>query len=300
MHIKIGTRGSKLALTQTTDVCEQLKKAYPEHTFEIVVISTKGDRVQNVALNQIGDKGLFVKEIEEQLLNGNIQLGVHSMKDMPSECEEGLDFTKVWKREDPRDVLILREKKSLDELPVGAVIGTGSLRRGYQLKQLCPDLQIVDIRGNVDTRLRKMEEQKLDGIVLAAAGLLRLGLGNLITQYLETEQMVSACAQGALALEIKKDNEKMREMLDALSDKESQIEVEAERTFLAEMEGSCHVPIGASCNVENGTCKMQAIYGTEDGSKIVKATVSEKDPILAGKTIAHKIKEQMMKMQEEV
>lgn len=319
MHIKIGTRGSKLALTQTTHVCEALKKAYPEHTFEIVIISTKGDRVQNVALNQIGDKGLFVKEIEEQLLSGEIQLGVHSMKDMPSECEPGLRFTKTWKREDPRDVLVLREKGSWQELPEGAIIGTGSLRRGYQLKMLRSDLQIVDIRGNVDTRLRKMEEQKLDGIVLAAAGLHRLGMQDVITQYLEPEEMISACAQGALALEIKADNQELEAMLNALSDERSQKEVVAERTFLAAMEGSCHVPVGATCtilnkekadqlddieqadyakqndtlaksNITEDVCVLRALFGNEDGTELVQVEVKDVDPVMAGEKAAEEVR----------
>ena len=168
MKYVIGTRGSKLALVQANYVCDILQKAYPEQEFEIKIVKTKGDMIQDRPLNQIGDKGLFVKEIEEQILSGEVQIGVHSMKDMPAELPEGLTFTKAWKREDPRDVLILREKDSLEELPQGAVIGTGSKRREFQLKKLRPDLKVVDIRGNVDTRLRKMEEQQLDGIVLAA------------------------------------------------------------------------------------------------------------------------------------
>ena len=159
MNIRIGTRGSKLAMAQAREVCDRLREAFPEHEYEIVVISTKGDQIQNVALKQIGEKGIFVKEIERELLNGTIHLGVHSMKDMPAQCEKGLTFTKTWKREDPRDVLILREANSLNDLKEGAKIGTGSQRRACQLKWLRPDLQIVDIRGNVDTRLRKMKEQ---------------------------------------------------------------------------------------------------------------------------------------------
>ena len=149
MKYVIGTRGSKLALKQAEDVCTILRLTYPEHTFELKIIQTKGDRIQNKPLDQIGDKGLFVREIEEQLLSKEIQIGVHSMKDMPPQPAKGLVFTKAWKREDPRDVLILREKRSLDELPYGAVIGTGSRRREYQLKQLRPDLKVVNIRGNI-------------------------------------------------------------------------------------------------------------------------------------------------------
>lgn len=159
-------------------------------------------------LHEIGDKGLFVKEIEERILSHEIDIGVHSMKDMPAFPAPGLIFSKTWKREDPRDVLILREKNSLEELTPGSVIGTGSKRREFQLKRLRPDLKVVNIRGNVDTRLRKMEEQKLDGIVLAAAGLHRLGMQDKITMYLNEDEMISAPAQGALALEIREGEEK--------------------------------------------------------------------------------------------
>lgn len=234
-------------MAQTELVCEALKQRFPEHTYEILVISTRGDRIQDVALREMGQKGIFVKEIEEKLLKKEIHLGVHSMKDMPSENTGGLIFTKTWKREDPRDVLILREAGSLGELREGAVIGTGSMRRECQLKKIRPDIRIAGIRGNVDTRLRKMEEQKLDGILLAAAGLKRLGMEGVITQYLEPEEMVPACAQGALALEIREDNRMLQKMLDSFGDVESMICVEAERSFLQAVGGGCHVPAGAYC-----------------------------------------------------
>lgn len=286
MNIRIGTRGSKLAMAQTSEVCEKLKQRFPEHTYEIVVISTKGDKVQDVALKKIGDKGIFVREIEEELLDGRIQLGVHSMKDMPSENPKGLLFTKCWKREDSRDVLILREKNSLKELEKGAVIGTGSMRRSCQLKKLRPDLQIVDIRGNVDTRLRKMEEQKLDGIVLAAAGLKRLGMEQVITEYLEPEQMVPACAQGALALEIREDNELLRIMLDSFAEEDSSLCVQAERSFLKTVGGSCHVPVGANCRRCEGELEMDAVFGTEDGTVLERVTIRGTDPDKMGQEAA--------------
>ena len=182
MHYKIGTRGSKLALVQAEFVRDCLQEHYPQDCFELKIIKTKGDKIQNKALSAIGDKGLFVKEIEQELLSGEIHLAVHSMKDMPGELPDGLCFAKAWKREDPRDVLVLREAKSLQELPKHAVIGTGSKRRAYQLLAIRPDIEIVDIRGNVDTRLAKMEAQKLDGIVLAAAGLKRLHREDVITE----------------------------------------------------------------------------------------------------------------------
>lgn len=287
MEIRIGTRGSKLAMVQAELVCGILKQRFPEHAYEIAVISTKGDRFQNVALREMGDKGIFVKEIEEELLRGEIQLGVHSMKDMPSECADGLIFTKSWKREDPRDVLILREAGSLDELREGAVIGTGSMRRECQLKRLRPDIRIVGIRGNVDTRLRKMEEQKLDGIVLAAAGLKRLKMEHMITEYLEPEQMVPACAQGALALEIREDSRVLKEMLDSFADEESQNCVEAERAFLKAVGGGCHVPAGANCRRCGSLFKLTAVFGTEDGSRLERVTLKGTD----GKELGEKAAE---------
>jgi len=274
MKIRIGTRGSKLAMAQTMWVCERLKQRFPEHTYEIVVISTKGDKVPDVPLKKMGDKGIFVREIEEQLLDDRIQLGVHSMKDMPSEVPDGLMFAKCWKREDPRDVLILRECSSLKELREGAVIGTGSIRRACQLKKIRPDLGIVDIRGNVDTRLRKMEEQKLDGILLAAAGLKRLGMEHVITEYLEPEFMIPACAQGALGLEIRTDKEELRAMLDCLADAESDFCVQAERSFLRNVGGSCHVPAGANCRRTEDGFVMDAMFGTEDGRYLERVTVT--------------------------
>lgn len=183
MNVIIGTRGSKLALAQAEYVKNRLQKHYPQNSYELKIISTKGDREQKKALDQIGDKGLFVREIEQELLDGTISLAVHSMKDMPAEQPSGLVFAHAWKREDPRDVLILREAVSLEKLPQHAVIGTGSRRRAFQLLQLRKDLRITGIRGNVDTRIKKMQEEQLDGIVLAAAGLHRLGRTSLITQW---------------------------------------------------------------------------------------------------------------------
>lgn len=294
MNYKIGTRGSKLALVQANYVCKRLQEHYPQHSFEIKVIQTQGDRIQNKPLNQIGSKGVFVKEIEEQILADEVQIGVHSMKDMPAQPAEGLLFTKAWKREDPRDVLILREKKSFSQLPEGAVIGTGSMRRKVQLLRMRGDIRVVDIRGNVDTRLRKMEEQKLDGIVLAAAGLHRLGLEHLITQYFETDEMISAPAQGILALEISKKRAELKEMLDALSEEETEVEASAERGFLSEIGGDCHVPVGASCvRNEDGTLTLTAMFGDESGEKTAYTTVVGTNPQALAKEAAVDIRKQM-------
>lgn len=287
MKYRIGTRGSKLALAQTGFVAERLKKAYPEDTFEICVIKTAGDKDTSRPLSEIGTKGLFVKEIEEQLLAGKIQLAVHSMKDMPEEAEEGLRFAKAWTREDPRDVLILRKAASVWELPQQAVIGTGSKRRAYALLKLRPDLRIVDIRGNVDTRIRKMEEQKLDGLVLAAAGLKRLGRESEITQYLEPEEMIPAPAQGILALEISAGDDELLEKLDALSDEKTQREAAAERGFLKNIGGNCHLPIGAYAKtLPDGGLKLYALFGAEDGSWLKTIELIGEDPLQLAKEAA--------------
>ncbi len=284
MHYFIGTRGSKLALVQTNYVIDKLKKAYPEDTFEAVIIKTTGDVEQKKALDKIGSKGIFVKEIEEGLLSGRIHMAVHSMKDMPEEPEPGLIFAKIWSREDPRDVLILKNASSLEELPKGAVIGTGSKRRKYQLLKLRPDLQVVGIRGNIDTRLRKLYEgapvefskdfgeqgiqRTLDGIVLAAAGIKRLGREKEITQYLSSEEMIPAPAQGALALELPEDALELRKKLDALSDDETDLCVNVEREFLKQIGGNCHLPVGAYCDIVDDQLRLRAMFGNEDGSKL--------------------------------
>lgn len=294
MKYIIGTRGSRLALAQAEYVRERLERAYPEEEFEIRIIKTKGDMILDKPIHEIGDKGVFVKEIEEKILAGEIHIGVHSMKDMPSCPAYGLMYTKAWKREDPRDVLILREKRTLKELPKGAVIGTGSRRREIQLKRIRPDLHVVNIRGNVDTRLRKMEEESLDGIVLAAAGMRRLGMEERITCYLDTAEMISAPAQGILALEIQEGQTELKEFLDALSDEETNRAAEAERNFLQEIGGDCHLPVGAVCRKrEDGLYQMDAMFGNETGSRQAYATVCGEKTELFAEEAAFKIRQQM-------
>lgn len=293
MKYIIGTRGSKLALIQTEYVKQRLEEQYPEHEFEVKIIKTKGDLIQDRPLHQIGAKGLFVKEIEEQILDGEVHIGVHSMKDMPAVPAKGLVFTKCWKREDPRDVLILREKNHLSELPYGAVIGTGSKRRKYQLLKLRPDLQVVDIRGNVDTRIRKMQEQHMDGIVLAAAGLHRLNRKDVISQYLSSEEMISAPAQGILALEVREDAYELQEMLDTLYDKNTHQEALAEREFLKLIGGDCHVPIGAICTEKEKGYQLRCIFGNESGEKLAYAVVEGREPLELAKKAVKEIQKQM-------
>ena len=258
MHYRIGTRGSKLALVQTEYVKRRMEEAYPEDTFELVIIKTTGDKVTDKPLAAIGTKGLFVKEIEEELLSGSIDMAVHSMKDMPAECETGLTFAKAWKREDCRDVLILKTAGSFSELPSGAVIGTGSLRRACQLAMLRPDIQFTAIRGNVDTRINKLMDDSngLDGIVLAAAGLNRLGRSSEITEYLDPEVVIPAPAQGVLAIETAEVNTELLDKINALSDDNSDREAVAERLSVkygklwVAAEVFLFVLVGATVNIE--------------------------------------------------
>ena len=294
MKYTIGTRGSKLALAQAEYVRDRLAQAYPEEEFGFQIIKTKGDLVLGRPLHEIGDKGVFVKEIEEKIWSGEVQIGVHSMKDMPSHPAPGLLFAKAWKREDPRDALILREKERLEDLPEGAVIGTGSRRREFQIKRLRPDLRVVNIRGNVDTRLRKMEEEKLDGIILAAAGLRRLGMEERITRYLEPEEMIPAPAQGILALEIREGETELLKLLDALSDEETEQAAAAERGFLREIGGDCHVPVGAVCRKgADGLYHLDAMFGNETGSRLAYAAVRGTAPEQLAKEAAVQIRRQM-------
>lgn len=270
MKIVVGTRGSKLALIQTNWVVEELKKSNPHVEFEVKVIKTKGDLVTNLPLHKIGDKGLFTKEIEQELLDGVIDLAVHSMKDMPSTLPEGLKFASVPKREDPRDVLVLKDGyTSIEDLPKGAKIGTGSKRRTYQLLNHRPDLEIIPIRGNIDTRIRKIQDENLDGVVLAAAGLIRAGLENRISYYLPADVVVPAPAQGALALEIRANDDKIEEIISHIKDEETEIQVAAERGFLKGVNGSCHVPMGAYCEIKGDRLRLTGLYGDEEGNKLI-------------------------------
>lgn len=271
----VGTRGSLLALTQTKWVISELQKHHPHIEFEIKVIKTTGDKVYDKPLDQIGQKGLFTKEIEDELLNQEIDFAVHSMKDMPSELPMGLKFSYIPKREDARDVLILTEKyTTLEELPYGAKIGTGSKRRKYQLLKHRPDLQIEPIRGNIDTRMRKMKEQGLDGIVLAAAGLHRLDLKTWIGYYLPVDIMVPAPAQGALALEVREKDMHTQELLKVLHDPTTSIQVQAERAFLHAIQGGCHMPVGAYCSIQDNSLVLHAVFGDQEGKKLITRQLS--------------------------
>ena len=270
MKLVVGTRGSNLALVQTNWVVEQLKKNNPDIEFEIKIIKTKGDLIKDLPLDKIGDKGLFVKEIEKSLLDKEIDMAVHSMKDMPSYLPEGLKFAHSPRREDPRDALIFREGyKTLEDLPQGAKIGTGSKRRKYQLLKHRPDLEIVPIRGNIETRIKKIETENLDGVVLAASGLRRAGLEEKIDYYIPTDIMLPAPTQGILALEIREDDKETEKIIDSIKDNITKVQIDAERGFLIGVNGSCHIPMGAYCEVDGEKITLTGLYGDGDGKKIV-------------------------------
>lgn len=270
MKIVVGTRGSNLALIQTNWVVDELKKANPDVEFEVKIIKTKGDLIKDLPLDKIGDKGLFVKEIEKSLLNKEIDMAVHSMKDMPSYLPEGLKFASSPKREDPRDVLIFKEGyKSIEDLPKGARIGTGSKRRKYQLLKHRPDLEIVPIRGNIETRIKKIETENLDGVVLAASGLKRAGLEEKIDYYIPTDIMLPAPAQGILALEIRENDEETENIINSIKDDTTKVQIDAERGFLIGVNGSCHIPMGAYCDIDEDKIKLTGLYGDGDGKKII-------------------------------
>ena len=275
MKIRIGSRGSKLALLQTNQIMEMLKQAYPQHTYEIVIVKTHGDMNQQARLDQMNTSGIFVKKIEQQLLDHQIDLAVHSMKDMPSELQEGLCLGDVMIREDSRDVLVLQHAASLSELKPHAIIATGSKRRKYQLLKLRPDLEITHIRGNIDTRLKKMKDMDLDGIVVAAAAMHRLGLKHQITQYFDEEEMIPAVTQGAIGLELRSDDEALKDMIHKLSLPLDTREIKVERAYLKAVDGGCHSPIGARCHIKENSIQLRFVYGNEEGTILEKSVLEE-------------------------
>lgn len=269
--LTIATRGSNLALAQADWVSGELKRLQPGLEVELVVIKTTGDKIIDVPLAKVGGKGLFVKEIEDALLEGRADLAVHSMKDMPSELPEGLILTAVSEREDPRDVLIARRAASIEELPQGAKVGTSSLRRQAQLLARRPDLEIVPIRGNVDTRLRKLAQEGLDAIILAAAGLNRLGLDQVERSPIPTSTMLPAVGQGALGLETRQDDADTRALVSGLNHTDTAVAVSAERAFLARLEGGCQVPIAGHATFKNGIVRLEGLVADLLGEQVLRA-----------------------------
>ncbi|OQP17999.1 hydroxymethylbilane synthase [Geobacillus zalihae] len=292
-NIVVGSRRSKLALTQTKWVINELKQLGAPFTFEVKEIVTKGDRVLDVTLSKVGGKGLFVKEIEHELLAGGIDMAVHSMKDMPAVLPDGLVIGSVPRREDARDVLVSKGNRMLSDLPPGSVIGTSSLRRSAQLLAYRPDLTIKWIRGNIDTRLAKLESEEYDAIVLAAAGLARMGWSDeVISDYLSPDICVPAVGQGALAVECREDDEELREWLHRLNDERTERAVRAERAFLQQMEGGCQVPIAGYAEVKEGTVRLTALVASPDGKEMYKEIVTGADPEAVGRQAAAVLIEQ--------
>jgi hydroxymethylbilane synthase len=263
--LTIGSRGSQLALWQAHWIQARLEELGEQ--CRIQVIRTTGDKITDVALSQVGTKGLFTKEIEEALLAGAIDVAVHSLKDMPTELPEGLTLAAIPEREDPRDALIGRR---LADLAPGARVGTGSLRRASQLRALRPDLQIEDIRGNVDTRLRKLDDGRYDAIVLASAGLRRLGLENRIAEIFDPSVMCPAVGQGALAVETRDDNGPAFHIAKRLEDSDTRAAVTAERAVLASLGGGCQAPMGAHATVESQTILLHALMVSPDGAQLIR------------------------------
>lgn len=276
MKIIVGTRGSNLARTQSGHVIDMLKEKNPEVEFQVKIIKTKGDILNEVPLDKIGGKEVFIKEIEKELLDGTIDLAIHSMKDVPGEIPSGLKLSYIPKREDHRDLLVLREGiESLEELPLGAKIGTGSKRRKYQILKYREDLEVVGIRGNVQTRIDKIESEGLDGVIIAAAGVNRLGLElSKKVIHLEDDLVLASPCQGILGLEIREDDRAVEEVLRTISNPEAEIQAQAERAFLKGTGGSCHIPVGAYCKVDGEKIEIEGILGSEDGKKLERARVS--------------------------
>ena len=272
--IRIGTRASKLALWQANWIKSALAKSNPTQRIELVTIKTKGDRILDVPLAKVGGKGLFVKEIEQALLDHRIDLAVHSMKDMPAEIPNGLCIGGIPQREVAADVLISRTNQRLSELRRGALIGTSSLRRAAQLRYSRPDIQIVPLRGNLDTRLKKLETEGLDAIVLAAAGVKRLNLEHRITEYLESDIMLPAVGQGALCIEIRHNDLTIGPLLQALDDPHTRAVVLGERAFLNRLGGSCQVPIAGYGEIQDNTFNLTGLVAEIDGSRIFKSMLT--------------------------
>lgn len=283
--LRLGTRSSALAMCQAHLVKDALEVLGMNS--ELVEIKTRGDRILDRPIPVIGGKGIFTKEIEDALLSGRIDLAVHSLKDLPTELPKGLSIEAITDREDPRDVFIGRERTmNLSDLPPGARVGTGSLRRKAQLRAYRPDLEMVDIRGNIDTRLRKLDEGDVDGIILAASGLLRMGWSNRISEYLSPEICLPAVGQGALALEARESDPDNDSWISGLDHLETRRAIEAERALLRRLEGGCQVPVGALAEVVDGQICLQGAIVSLDGQSLVRGEQSGADPKEVGVGLA--------------
>jgi hydroxymethylbilane synthase len=271
--ITVGSRGSRLALCQTQHIVSRLQNFYPQFRFVIKRIRTKGDELKETPLSRFGGKEVFVKELEVALLAGEIDLAVHSFKDLSLQLPQGLEIAAVSEREDARDVLVSMKANSLSQLSPGASIGTSSLRRAAQIKAFRPDLDVGDIRGNIDTRLRKVSSGQFHGIILAAAGLIRLGWEDQITEYLPMDICLPAVGQGALAIEVREGDEEIKQLVSFLNHEPSREAIAAEQTFLRFLGGGCHTPVAAFGQISSGVLELEGMVSTPDGGKLLRAKV---------------------------
>ena len=288
-NIRIGTRDSQLAMWQAEWVQSQLAMLYPQLKFELVPMKTKGDKILDVPLSQIGDKGLFTKELEHGLLNNELDMAVHSLKDMPTLLPTGLTISAFCQREEPRDVFLSKNGVTLENLPSGSIIGTSSLRRKSQLRHYRSDLNFMDLRGNLQTRWRKLLESDMDGIVLAAAGVKRLGWEERITQILPENIMLSAVGQGSIAIEIDATRSDIHELLSRLNHVETEQAVRAERALMRKLEGGCQVPIGALAQVVEGQIILRGMVASLDGDRLIKAEAKGTNPEDVGHDVANRL-----------
>ncbi|MFO7761151.1 MAG: hydroxymethylbilane synthase [Thermodesulfobacteriota bacterium] len=289
--IRIGTRGSQLAVAQSADIKKRIENHYPDVRVELVKIVTKGDKIIDVPLAKVGGKGLFVKEIEEAMLRGEIDLAVHSMKDVPAELPDELHLGIITRREDPRDAFISLDYAGFDQLPDGARVGTSSLRRRSQLINLRSDLVIEDLRGNLDTRLRKLAEGRYDAVILASAGLNRLNMSDKVSSYFSVSEMLPAVGQGAVGIELRRADKELLAGLDFMADPETAVTVIAERAFLDRLEGGCQVPIGAFAELKGDKLFLNGLIAAVDGSGIIREEVSgpADDPSGLGRFLAERL-----------
>jgi len=272
--LRIATRKSQLALWQAEYVRDVLLQYHPDLNVELVKMTTEGDRILDTPLAKVGGKGLFVKELENGLLNGDADIAVHSMKDVPVELPEGLHLSVICPREDPRDAFVSNDYNLFENLPKGARLGTSSLRRQCQLAAQRPDLNIIDLRGNVNTRLQKLDDGNYDAIILAAAGLKRLGMKDRITEYLSPELSLPAIGQGAVGIECRQDDDWVNELLAPLNDRDTAIRVRAERALNHRLQGGCQVPIAGYAELAHGVILLRGLVGTVDGSQIIHGEIA--------------------------
>lgn len=293
-EIIVGSRDSALAMWQTNWVVDNLKRLNPDYTFRIVSMKTQGDKILDVALAKIGDKGLFTKELEHALLKREADMAVHSMKDLPTMLPEGLTIGAVCERVDPRDVVVARNGLPLEQMPKGARIGTSSLRRCAQLLNFRPDLVLEPLRGNLNTRMAKLERDNLDAIILAAAGIERLGWGDRITERLSTDICLPAVGQGSIGIEIREGDEEVYEIVQKLNHFPSQAAITAERALLKKLEGGCQIPIGALGTLEGDQLTVKGVVASLDGKDLIRSSITGPASEAAG--LGERLAQQLIEM----